>query len=302
MSSPAGPMLYQRLAFSPHPWLAALMLAFATSDAALAQERVPLAHLLGSTHVHGLAVDRADSARLYIATHQGLYLLHPDLTAQQVSERWDDFMGFTPHPTESGVLFSSGHPALGGNLGFQRSDDGGRTWRRLSPGINGPVDFHQMDVSKADPWVIYGMYGTLQVSRDGGHTWRAVGAPRNDAIALAASSLNADALFLATTTGLYRSTDGGQRWQPAHPNRAPASIVHTLGDGTVYAFLVGVGLFRAREPELNWERVSPQSGELAIIHLAVDPANPQRMFAFRQGNSLAASSDGGRTWRVLAGR
>jgi photosystem II stability/assembly factor-like uncharacterized protein len=279
-----------------------LALGISAGGDALAQERIPLARMLGSTHVHGLAVERANPARLFIATHHGLYLLSPDLTVERVSEHPDDFMGFTHHPTARGVLFSSGHPALGGNLGFQRSDDGGRTWRRLSPGVNGPVDFHQMDVSKADPRVIYGMYGTLQVSRDGGHTWRAVGAPRNDAISLAASSLNADTLFLATTTGLYRSTDGGRYWEPAHPSRALASVVHTLGDGTVYTFLVGLGLFRAREPDLNWKLLSPQAGDFAIIHLAVDPADPSRMFAFRQGNSLAASHDNGRTWRALAAK
>ena len=55
-----------------------------------------------------------------------------------------------------------------------RSSDGGASWELLDPAVGGPVDFHQLDVSKSDPNVLYGVYGTLQVSRDGGNTWQAV--------------------------------------------------------------------------------------------------------------------------------
>ena len=74
----------------------------------------------------------------------------------------------------TGIYFASGHPADGGNLGVIRSSDGGAGWELLDPGVGGPVDFHQLDVSKSDPSVLYGVYGTLQVSRDGGETWLAV--------------------------------------------------------------------------------------------------------------------------------
>ena len=90
--------------------------------------------------------------------------------ATRISDNQNDYMGFTPHPSDSNVFYASGHPASGGNTGFAVSEDGGRTWRQLSKGVRGPVDFHRMDVSRADPGVIYGVYRGLQVSRDGGHT------------------------------------------------------------------------------------------------------------------------------------
>src|SRR3546814_12827295 len=80
-------------------------------------------------------------------------------------------MGFTPHPSDPDVLYASGHPAGGGNLGFIVSRNGGQTWTKLSDGAGGPVDLHQMDVSKADPRVIYGVDGGLQDSTDGGRSW-----------------------------------------------------------------------------------------------------------------------------------
>jgi hypothetical protein len=128
-----------------------------------AGDGVPLSQLRQQTHFHGLAVDPTDRSRLYLATHHGFFLLGADGMATRVSQV-QDFMGFTPHPGDSRILYASGHPAAGGNLGFIASTDGGATWTQLSPGANGPVDFHQMDVSPADPNVIYGAYGNIQVS------------------------------------------------------------------------------------------------------------------------------------------
>jgi hypothetical protein len=79
-------------------------------------------------------------------------------------------------------------------------------------------------------------------------------------------------------------------------------MVHAAADGTVYAFLVGVGLMRAKESDLKWEALSGHPRDFAIIHLAIDPANSQRMFAVRQGNAITVSNDGGRTWAPLVAR
>lgn len=102
---------------------------------------------------------RADRGSLLIATHHGLYRARIDNgETELVSERTDDFLGFTQHPADEDILYASGHPGGGGNLGSIASRDGCRSWSSLSPGVGGPVDFHQMDVSKADPSVIYGAW------------------------------------------------------------------------------------------------------------------------------------------------
>src|SRR5918996_5005201 len=78
------------------------------------------------THFHGLAVDATDSSRLYLATHDGLFVVEPDGTAHPVSEMRDDLTGFTPHPKKPSIFYASGHPAGGGNLGVITSTDGGK--------------------------------------------------------------------------------------------------------------------------------------------------------------------------------
>lgn len=281
--------------------LAALMGAAALAAAAVwqasAADTVPISEV---SHIHGVAVDPTDPARLYLATHYGLWRTAADGTASRISEVQDDFMGFTPHPESPGVFLASGHPATGGNLGFIRSEDAGVTWRQVSPGAGGPVDFHAMDVSPADPNVVYGAYGNLQVSFDGGKTWRVKAAPPADVYDIAASAQEAATVYAATSAGLMLSRDAGASWESAGSAPQPASLVEVGEDGAVYAFVVGQGLLRATEGDLAWEPVSNTFGQAVPLHLAIDPADPKRLFAVTSEGEVLASSDAGRSWAPVA--
>ena len=85
------------------------------------------------SHIHGIAVDVEEPAWLYIATHKGLYLLAENKLTLLGNSR-DDYMGFSIHPKDSQVFYSSGHPQTGGNLGVMKSEDGGNTWKKISTG------------------------------------------------------------------------------------------------------------------------------------------------------------------------
>ncbi len=51
------------------------------------------------SHSHGLAVGSGDSNKLYIATHEGLYVLLNDTKLYQIGKSTDDYMGFSAHPS-----------------------------------------------------------------------------------------------------------------------------------------------------------------------------------------------------------
>ena len=261
--------------------------------------------LAKETHFHGIAVDGNDPTRLHLATHHGFYIVGPGGKARRFSKNRDDFMGFTPHPSDPSVLYASGHPAGGGNLGFIASMDGGKSWAKLADGVGGPVDFHQMDVSKADPKVIYGVHRGLQRSADGGRTWSKVGPVPDGLIDFAASGKDADTLYAATKTGLLKSVDAGRSWQPAHIVKRPATMIQVSARGDVYAFIFGTGLVRADDGGTNWRLVSNAFGGAYVLHLAVDQTDGRKLYAVTlnpetRAQAVLMSEDGGATWNSLA--
>lgn len=256
-----------------------------------------LAELGQKTHYHGIAFARTGSAALMIATHHGLYAVDKDGSVLRVSPV-QDFMGFSPDPANELGLYASGHPATGGNSGFLRSSDGGSTWTQLSPGVDGPVDFHQMDVSGADPKVIYGSFGQIQVSRDGGTNWEIADDAPERLIALAASSLKAERLYAATENGILVSEDGAASWAPLAFAGEVVSTVQTGPDNALYAFVVGRGFMKAsEETPSSWALLTNDFGEGIPLHLAANPKDGQNLALTMQNNEVRESLDGGKSWR-----
>ena len=252
--------------------------------------------LASKTHYHGIAFARSGSAKLLLASHHGLFALTKDGEATRVSPV-HDYMGFSPDPSDPLSYYASGHPAGGGNFGFLKSPDGGATWKQLSPGVGGPVDFHQMDVSPADPKTIYGNYGELQVSRDGGQSWTVAGTPPTGLIALAASSLKSDQLYAATKQGLSASVDAGASWQPLAFVGEVVSTVEVEPDGSLLAFVLERGLMKASESKPDeWTLLSNGFGGAIPLHIAIDPTNPNHLVLTTQENGVLESIDSGATW------
>jgi len=258
-----------------------------------------LAELGRKTHYHGIAFARSGTAALMIATHHGLYAVDKDGSVTRVSPV-QDFMGFSPDPANELGYFASGHPATGGNSGFLRSVDGGANWTQLSPGVDGPVDFHQMDVSGADPKVVYGGFGQIQVSRDGGATWEIAGDAPERLIALAASSLKAERLYAATENGVLVSEDGARSWAPLAFAGEVASAIQTGPDKALYAFVVGRGLMKASEDKPDsWSVLTNDFGEAIPLHLATNTKDGQQLALTMQNNEVRESRDGGKSWRLF---
>ena len=270
--------------------------AVANSPAAVTAETVASENF---QHLHGVSIDKSNPEQLLLATHYGLYRASSSGAATLASRKGDDLMGFAAHPTDPDILYASGHPSGGGNLGVLKSKDGGKSWRKISDGANGPVDFHALDVSKADPNVVYGAYKGLQVSRDGGRSWKRAGKLPEGTIDLAASSKDVNILYAATRKGLMFTRDGGKTWKMGYMIMKPATMVHTSANGRLYAFIPGVGLVMAKEPSFAWKTLSKNFNNRALLHMAVDPANPDRLYATADSGGLLTSKDGGESWTTF---
>lgn len=252
--------------------------------------------------VTGIAFDAADPAKLRIATPYGLFLVSSDGAAEHVADDVGVLMALVAHPGRPSTFYSSGFRSRTEKLGVLRSEDAGVTWESIAEGADGPAAFLSMAISSADPATLYGVDGAVQVSRDGGLTWAVSGPAPGEVFDIAASALDPSALFAATRDGLMVSADGGATWRPAHPSRLPATMVDVAADGRIHAFVYGLGLLRAEEPDLDWALVSSGFEDRAIMTLAVDPTDGRRMLAVTDTGAVMVSADGGESWLDFEGR
>jgi hypothetical protein len=258
------------------------------------------------SHGHGLAVDVKDSSKLYIATHYGLLVLMNEKDLFRVGKSRDDYMGFSPHPTDSNILFSSGHPSYGGNIGFQKSEDSGFTWKKVSNGINGPVDFHAMAVSPVNPNLIFGWYqGNLQRSTDQGKSWEIV---NRDLLAvyLAADSQDENVVYAATPRGqgVMVSRDKGASWNSLSPELEGGAVsviaVHPKDAKILLAFSEKLGgLGKSIDQGKTWQKINDNFGGETILHIAFDKNNPSVVYALTHENKLFKSVDAGEAWNNI---
>ncbi|QQR40082.1 WD40/YVTN/BNR-like repeat-containing protein [Devosia rhizoryzae] len=265
--------------------------ALAMTAAVAASQHVPPVPGRELKHIHGVVLPPG-SQDVLLATHDGLFAVDPTGMARMISAQADDFMGFTA--SRDGRLFASGHPIVGGNIGIIGADGAGATWSHLSHGANDePVDFHAMTVSPADAEVIYGSYGGIQVSSDGGRTWRLSGPGPDDLIDLAAADGDPGHLYAGTMLGLHESLDAGVTWSPIAAKSGPVTMVEVSPEGRLYAFVAGEGLFALRDSMLEPVAALPDQ---VLLHVAFDPAEPELLVAVTAESRLLSSVDGGRSW------
>lgn len=247
---------------------------------------------------HGLAVAVDDSNKIYIASHNGLYVLKDGQGLSVIGDNRDDYMGFSPHPTDRNIFFTSGHSSAGGNLGFQKTMDGGRSWQKVSDGLNGPVDFHAMAVDRQDPNMIYGFYrGRLQFSGDGGRTWEYRDEAPAQIIQLAPGSSEKGVIMAATPSGIKWSRDTGKTWQDyAFSGEVVAAIaVHPSDPAALIAYRLKGGLTKTQDGGKNWQSISLDSNE-AVFYLAYAPQAPDTIYALTRSLRLLKTTDAGMSW------
>lgn len=258
------------------------------------------------THGHGLAVDISDSTKLYIATHHGLLILKDEKELFRIGASRDDYMGFSIHPSNANLFFSSGHPSKGGNIGVQKSEDGGVTWEKISEGVDGPVDFHAMAISPVNPDLMYGWYrGAVQRSDDGGKTWNIV----NDnllAAYLVADPQDENIVYAANpaSNGILVSKNKGKDWQVLSKELEGGAIISLAIDPknskNIMTFSAKLGgLAKSEDGGLKWTRIAENFDGQTVLHIAFDGNNPSTIYALTHENVIYKSINGGEQWSKI---
>lgn len=249
--------------------------------------------------VHGLSVDVADPNQLWIASHSGLFVLKNDKELFKAGSSNDDYMGFAQDPKQSNTFYTAGHnAAMTANKGFQRSDDGGRTWKVIGKGASGQMDdFHALAVSPVDNKIVYGSaMGQLQKSTDGGANWKYVkNAPQT--IALAASPTEKDTVYAATQNGLKVSTDQGSTWANTGLDRSTvmAVVINPANPSEMIASTQSQGLLKSSDGGKTWQAVSSNPSQ-SVMYIAYEKSKPNVIYTIAQDLSLYKTTDSGSTW------
>ena len=133
---------------------------------------------------------------------------------RELPETVTDVTAFAVDPQSARTVYAVGC------AGAFRSADAGATWEELRGARLENYDPALIAIAPSDPQTLYIAYasegGTVRVRRstDGGTTWQDANPPGNlvGPLALAVDSADAAVAFLSTTTGLYRTSNGGRAW------------------------------------------------------------------------------------------
>jgi photosystem II stability/assembly factor-like uncharacterized protein len=151
----------------------------------------------------------------------------------------------------------------------------------------------------------------LFVSHDGGAKWERVGVQGEVPTiwSLALDPMDPQTLFAGTRpAGVYRSRDGGQRWEKLTIDIAKECSIGTPfvtgvmvdpdDHGTVWAGVEIDGVFRSLDGGDTWTHVENGLYDPDIHAMAVGATTPRRVYA-STAREMFVSVDVGQTWRPL---
>lgn len=247
--------------------------------------------------------------------------------------------GVPPHP----FRFYAG--TVGG--GVWRTDDAGSSWNRVDTRVFGSASVGAIAVAPSAPETIYVGMGEstqrmymstigdgLYKSVDGGATWTKLGMDETRRVgAIVVHPANPDLVYVAAmgqswvkseTRGVYRSRDGGTKWEKVLYVSDTASAVSLSMDAhdpnVLYAAMwdnlrspwylgsggPGSGIYKSVDAGDHWRKLERGLPSLmGKIGISVSPVDSRRVYANVEAKleegGLYVSSDAGESWAHVNG-
>ena len=191
-----------------------------------------------------------------------------------------------------------------------------------------------------DPRIYYAaaVTGGVWKTTDGGASWSPIfdDQPTQSVGSIAVAPSDANVVYVgsgeanirgnvAPGNGLYKSTDAGATWTHVwkHTGQIGTVAVHPRDPDIAFAAVLGHafgpnaerGVYRTRDGGRSWEQVLKKDADTGASDVAIDPSNPNIVFAGLwqarrtpwsltsggPGSGLYVSRDGGDTWKALTG-
>ncbi len=146
---------------------------------------------------------------------------------------------------------------------------------------------------------------------EGGGAWELMskGLPETTHVqAITVHPTDPDVVYVGTQKGPYRSRDRGESWErlpfPEDGGEVWSILVHPTRPRTLFIGTSPVGVFRSDDEGATWRRlpgaIQPERVKMPfacrVMRLAVDPAQPDHVYAALEVGGAMRSLDGGGTW------
>jgi photosystem II stability/assembly factor-like uncharacterized protein len=235
----------------------------------------------------GLSVYRKDPNIVFAVVH--------------TSETANQFTNIGQAPT---LVGKDGKPGPVGKVevgGIFRSDDKGKTWKKINDLVPRPFYYGQIRVDPSDEKKLYVLGVAFHASFDGGKTFTTLGRTIHlDHHALWIDPKNSSRMIVGNDGGLYASRDGGTTWEPkrglvisqfygiAVDTRKPYHVYGGLQDNGNWGAPVATpypdGITLS-----DWRRILIGDG----FQAAVDPTDPNIVYCEAQYGGLTRVNVGG---------
>lgn len=201
-----------------------------------------------------------------------------------------------------------------------KSDDSGETWNQFFIPVSRSI--YSIAFDPVDNDIIY-----LGLSADagpdckiiaktvnGGNTWTLLNLVSALPSGYTADRISIDpddpnTIFVVATEGFSNakvaaSFDGGATWVDRTSNLPTGRPVNSISIAGGNVFIAGgqlfgsqyLGVYRSADYGQSWQNISTNFPNKYCNDIAIDPANPDRMFAATEGDGIYISTNGGTSW------
>jgi photosystem II stability/assembly factor-like uncharacterized protein len=283
--------------------------------------------------IRSLAIDPSDPKIIYAGSKSGVFK-STDGGASWSNKGLSNARALAIDSVNSNVLYagtsSSGVVFEPGDRLLYKSTDGGSSWSNSSSPLDFDFTLLVMDLSSGNTLYAgsegrYVFEGGIVPwkSTDGGLTWndRRTGNLGLASYGWAINPANSQTIYApgelytggsVTESSLFKSTDGGNNWSGTGLHAFISAVAidplnpNTLYAGTTdYGFDLGytafLGVFKSTDGGQSWLAINNGLtglifGSSTIGALAIDPDDPDILYAATSGRGVFRSADGGASW------